>query len=346
MGKSYRNIYNLGVLFYPHHYGVKIPDHPSDLPYFVDYIYNLTGLNKYLVKTAVILLLGPFIIGIRLFLSPFNKKKRYTGAAILVILLSLYNIGLYHFTRDSYFAFSEGKVLKWYALTPDGVRFFDGPGTNPVYGIPLKPVTPDVIRNLKLLQKGEFRPVNPDTVQFFNPITGEVQVWYYQYPDGSLEFYNKPGYHPITGEPLKPVTKQIYFEWKERTNQKAKSTEAPQEIKKRGESEKPSKEQIAMGRRPPVIDEKERRLNEFRALINNRDITSQIGKPNVAVIIESKKTESGFTPENILYDLLRANEVNVIINFFKEEQFKSKGFFKDIYNGDTAPTKGSTESRG
>jgi hypothetical protein len=334
----------LALLFIPTIIAMKYVAISQIYYHFVDSVSNLTGLNKYLVKAGVALMLVPFFIGLRLLFSPFNRTRRIIGTSILVILLILYNLGLYHFTKDSYFTFSEGTVLKWYALTPDGVKFFDSSGVDPVYGIPLKPVTPEVIRNLKLIQKGEFRPIDPKNAQFFNPITGEAQVWYYQYPDGGLEFYDKPGYHPITGEQLKPATKQIYFEWQEKEKAKKSSEMAIQQEQTVGKSEndkdaKKSKEQqIARGSKTPIVDEKERRLKEFKSLIN-KGVASYPDKPNVAMIIESKKTESGNSPDNTFYSLLRSEKINIILNLFKEESFKAKGYFREIYERDTGLLK-------
>lgn len=316
----------LMLLFIPTIVAVKYLTISQIYSHFVDSISNLTGLNKYLVKAGVALMLIPFLIGLKLFFS-INKTRRYIGASILVTLLVLYNLSLYHFTKDSYFAFSEGKVLKWYALTPDGVKFFDRAGVEPVYGITLKPVTPEVIRNLKLLQKGDFRPVDPNDIPFFNPITGEPQVWYYQDPDGTYDFFDKPGYHPITGDPLKPVTKQIYFEWREKTKIKPVSGLSQESIEG---NKKQKEQQIAMGQKPRINE----RLQEFKSLIN-KGVNIQIGKPNVAMVIESRKTESGVSPENTLYNLLKSDKVNIILNLFKEEPFKSKGFFREIYDGNT-----------
>ncbi len=88
-----------------------------------------------------------------------------------------------------------------------------------------------------------------------------------------------------------------------------------------------------MGPRPQ-INEKERRLQEFKSLINQ--VTNiHPGKQNIAIVIESRKTESGFSPENSLYNLLKTERVNLIINLFKEEPFKAKGFFREIYDGNT-----------
>jgi len=84
----------------------------------------------------------------------------------------------------------------------------------------------------------------------------------------------------------------------------------------------------------PEISEKERRLDEFNSLINKM-VTAYPDKQNVAMVIESSKTHNGISPENLLYNLLKTEKVNVIINFFEEKAFKSKGFFREIYDGNT-----------
>lgn len=279
--------------------------------YITNKIVSITGVSQFLAKGIVIILLIPLIWVIP---NMFKRKHRKTANAVGLLYVGVFFLSLFFLSKDIYFAHSGEETLKWYALTPDGVKFYDSPGIDPVYGITLKPVTPDVIRNLKLLQKGESKTVDPENISWFNPITGDSQIWYYQYPDGSYEFYDKPGYHPITGDPLKPATKQIYFEWKE----KAKTRK---------------EQQIAMGPRPD-ISEKERRLQEFKSIIN-RVSNIHPSKPNVAMVIESKRTESGISPENALYNHLRTERANIIINLFKEESFKEKGFFREIYDGNT-----------
>ena len=79
--------------------------------YFVDSISSLTGLNKYLVKVAAILLIIPFSVGLKLYFFSFgNKTLRYIGASILVTMFVLYNLGLYNLTKSAYFTFSKGEV--------------------------------------------------------------------------------------------------------------------------------------------------------------------------------------------------------------------------------------------
>ncbi|MBI4651302.1 hypothetical protein HY745_08480 [Candidatus Desantisbacteria bacterium] len=80
--------------------------------------------------------------------------------------------------------------------------------------------------------------------------------------------------------------------------------------------------------------EKDKRFNDFISLLNET-LVIHSDKKNIAMIIDSKKTEAGFSPENALYNLLRTDKINIVLNLFKENLFISKGFFKEIYEGDT-----------
>lgn len=190
--------------------------------HFVAQVSNITGVNRYLITAASTILFVPFFVGINFLLS-FRTTRRMAGSAILMTMWVLYNVGLYYGTKDAYFAFAKGETLKWCAITPEGVKCSDRPGVDPTYGIPLQAVTPEKVKELLLLQKGEFKPIDPtkEGKPFFNPLTGEPQVWYYKYPDGTVEFYDKPISHPITGARLRPVTQEIILEWRQKQQSKA-----------------------------------------------------------------------------------------------------------------------------
>ncbi len=193
---------------------------------YVEGVSNLTGLNQYLLTALALVLLVPFYIGADMLFSfrgLWSRRWRYTGAAILLAMAVGYNLSLYYVTKEMAFAFAGGAAQKWYAITPKGVKYYDRPGFDTEYGTALQPVTPEIVVKLKLLEKGEFTPIDPSQKPLFNPITGQAQAWYYQYPDGRFEFYDKPGFHPVTGAPLKAVTDQVYFEW--RKTQKARPPE-------------------------------------------------------------------------------------------------------------------------
>jgi len=317
----------LTLFFIPTIIAIKYVALSEIYSHFVNTVSNITGLNQYIIKAISALLFIPFLIGINNILS-VNKKKRYTGTVILASLFIIYNLGLYSFTKDAYFSFSEGEVIKWYALTPEGVKFFDRPGVDPVYGIKLKPVTPEVIRNLKLLETGEFKPIDPQSAVFFNPITGESQVWYYQYPDGSFDFFDKPGYHHQTGEPLNPVSREIYFQWRNSINDSKKANK---------------REKIPASEKKTYDKSSTNTYNSQVSQINNlinRNVTFSSNKKNVAIIIEASNSDYSVLVEQFWVSLLKSNKINFISNYLGHE-FKSKGFFDRIYSGDGSLLKNS-----
>jgi hypothetical protein len=134
---------------------------------------------------------------------------------VLGAMAVLFNLSLYAMTKDQAFEFKSGKALKWYAITQEGVVYFDRPGTDPKYGIKLKEVTPENVVVLRRIQNGEYVPIDPKEKPLFNPITGDPQAWFYRHPDGTFEFYDKPGFHPKNGNELAPVTRAVYGEWQE-----------------------------------------------------------------------------------------------------------------------------------
>lgn len=230
---------------------------------YVEGVSNLTGLNQYLLTALALVMLVPFYVGVDMQFSIrglVSRRWRYTGAAILLAMAVGYNVSLYYVTKEMAFAFAGGAAQKWYAITPKGVKYYARPGFDTEYGIALQPVTPEIVVKLKLLGKGEFTPIDPSQKPLFNPITGQAQAWYYQYPDGRFEFYDKPGFHPVTGAPLKAVTEQVYFEW--RKTQKARPPEGmvrePRSRTERGRQEAPAAPPVpgaspAVGAAPPPV---------------------------------------------------------------------------------------------
>src|SRR3990167_6534054 len=140
-------------------------------------------------------------------------------------------------------------------------------------------------------------------------------------------------------EPQPPQGKKIAVEPRESaiiediTTPEQEPTQIKKYRRKDAGVEELQDQKLAIGKRLE-IDEKERRLSEFKSLIN-WEITTHPGVSNVAIIIESKKTESGISPSSALYNLLRVEQVNLIINLFQEESFRTRGFFKEIYDGNT-----------
>lgn len=201
--------------------------------HLVESVSGLTGLNQYLV-TAVAVATGlPFIIAIRFVIAPPKKWHRPAGLGVMAAYITAYNIALYAITGDQYFRVdSDAEAIKWYAITPNGVDYFDRPGTHPVYGIPLQPVTPDAIAEHKLHAVGEASPVDAADVQFFDPMTGAPKAWYTQESDGRLSFFDRPGFDPRSGVRLQGVTPSIAAKWMEQQGQNERKKVFLEQVRK------------------------------------------------------------------------------------------------------------------
>lgn len=220
--------------------------------HYVEKMSAATGLNTYLVNVLVALMIIPFLIGLKKFFALKSRQEnRVFGGILLISVLIIYNGTLYYFTRDMYVS-PDGRVMKYYDITDNGVEYSDKSGVNTRTGHKWKEVTPEMIPNLKLWEKGveDFHGVDPSAARWFNPITGEAELWYCKHADGSFEFFNKPGYHPKTSERLNEVTQLIYIEWKKGEDERieklkasvpdAQNTPAPADNLAPAESESPA----------------------------------------------------------------------------------------------------------
>lgn len=54
---------------------------------------------------------------------------------------------------------------------------------------------------------------DPKIYAFFDPMTGAARVWYWRSQSGEWEFYDGPGFHARTGEPLKLINRDVIAEW-------------------------------------------------------------------------------------------------------------------------------------
>lgn len=325
--------------------GLIVYSYVSDAPIFiitklynyaVTRIVSTTGLSQWLVKGIVIIFLIPMLWVIPNTVRG-NYKKQAKAAGMLYF--GVFFLSFYFMSKDIYFSHSGNETLKWYALTPEGVKFFDTPGIDPVYGIALKPVTPEVIRKLKLLQKGDVKPIDPSNFTFFNPITGEAQAWYYKYPDGTVEFFDKPGFHPISGDPLETITKQVLFEWRD---SQAKKPPQKSELGKTGVGGTPRPTDTGspsggVSAKVGSFAAPQARIPtaEGLKLLINQVGTVQTGKPNVAIILKGSGAEGRSDLDSVTQMFSNSGKIHYIPRYFKEGPFISEGFFDDIFNGNT-----------
>jgi hypothetical protein len=199
------------------------------------------GYNPLLVRGAAILLMLPlgWAVTASVRLDIWQRLRGRGGAALIrrrlaMLLITGYLAGyfflLYGATRQTYFGATTGRAMKYYAVTPEGVRFFDAPGADPKYGIALKPVDSATMVNLKRAELGQaptrvmFSSI--EGMQFFDSITGQPRLWYYEDPAGGIELFSAAGVHPAYGAALKPVSADIVKRLGQRATERRTAADA------------------------------------------------------------------------------------------------------------------------
>ncbi len=94
--------------------------------------------------------------------------------------------------------------------------------------MPYQPVTPDKIKWLLRIQKGQIQPVpDPEAHDWFDAVTRDPLLWYYTDGEGAFHFFDGPGFAPATGDELKPVTPDLRRFWEARNRERASIPPAP-----------------------------------------------------------------------------------------------------------------------
>src|SRR5205823_9278402 len=132
--------------------------------------------------------------------------------------------------------------LKFYIQTLDGYNLAAAPGTDPIFGIPYQPITAEVAKNYLLWKRRGGRMQDPfvPKSQYFNPSTGEPVRWYARLPNGKLEFFTLPGFHPKYGMRLDPATLEAVHEYEK---------QRIEEIRERQSQTKPQRQVAHLRRR-------------------------------------------------------------------------------------------------
>jgi hypothetical protein len=125
-----------------------------------------------------------------------------------------------------FFDLGTGEPIIWYYKNENGaIEIFDLMGFDPDTGDELLPVTKEVVDAWKLQKQQEARkapqPIDPEKYAFFDPITGKPRVWYRRGENGDYEFYDRPGFHPLTGEQLTVITRDTINDWRKYTQETA-----------------------------------------------------------------------------------------------------------------------------
>jgi len=173
--------------------------------------------------------------------------------------------------NPDFFEPRTGQPIVWYSRTKTGeIELFNLMGFHPQTGEELQPISAPVgeeykaqraANKLKAERRHQSAPqrVKPEDLAFFDPVTGEAQIWYWRNHNGEYEFYDNSGFHPLTGEPLKVIDAAILAAWKKETE--AKAARQREEMQRQEKAEKDSAERIELEQqRVHAQEEREREL--------------------------------------------------------------------------------------
>lgn len=179
--------------------------------FFLQQISSVFGLDAILarpaavVTTAATLIVLPWLTSFLLF---GRKKKQVLIAGSIV--LAVWTLSLYYGTDNVFFDRNTGKPAKYYIKTLAGFKFSSTDDFDPQFGIKYKPIDAQTVQEYYLWKKtGKMQVPTVQPGKYFDIITGEPIVWYADRPDGSIELFPLPGYDPLTGQALRPMTKEM-----------------------------------------------------------------------------------------------------------------------------------------
>jgi len=183
------------------------------IPWIIHKLTDL-GINGWLAWAFAIPLTIIFLWGLKLAFSKQMEKKR-VGQIVLSLMILGYCLGMYFMQKDYAFDPKTGQATKCYAITPYGYEEVTCAWkVHPIFGTVVIPATKEIITSKILLKKDypKVEKIKPTReMAFFTP-DGQPLAWYYQYPDGKIEVFPRPGFHPQFNVILAPVTPEIVNE--------------------------------------------------------------------------------------------------------------------------------------
>jgi hypothetical protein len=177
---------------------------------YVDEIADAYDLNRGFAA-ALLWTTFPAVVVLAGLSFSIAKRRRWLGYGGLLALIVGHSLLIGAASKNFT---AKGVAVRCYVLTRDSVKVLNRVGVDPETGRECRPLTPVMQEKIALYQEGN-RPtrITTNSPAFFSAISGEPVVWYSKDTSGAIELFDLMGYHPQTGEELKPVTRQIVAEW-------------------------------------------------------------------------------------------------------------------------------------
>jgi hypothetical protein len=118
--------------------------------------------------------------------------------------------------EPTFFEPRTGQPIVWHHVGKDDeIQLFDLMGFHPESGEDLLPVTKEIVDRWKvqIARRIPKRIDDPEKFGPFDPLSGSARLWYRIADNRQYEFYDAPGYHPQSGEPLQIITREVLADW-------------------------------------------------------------------------------------------------------------------------------------
>jgi len=143
-------------------------------------------------------------------LGPGLRLYKSVHGMIIVAYVGLYFLAMFYVARNSI-------AYKYCAQTPEGLKVFDDPIKDPVWGIQSQPCNTQQIADYERAKHAGGAPIGPQRVQvtdartfpFFDNVTHNSRYWYSRAETGDYKVFDLAGYDPETSVPLRPIDQQV-----------------------------------------------------------------------------------------------------------------------------------------
>lgn len=179
--------------------------------FFAGLITSWFGLDSRFSSILAVSLTIAAILAIPAILSfVFLGGRKKEVLAVVGGLLIVLSVSFYFSSDQVLFDRATGKASKYYIKTLDGFKFSSTEDYDPALGTKFKPVTSEIAKEYFLWKKtGKIQTPKVIPGNYFDRVTGEAICWYVERTDGKIVLFSLPGYDPVTGTLLQPITKEI-----------------------------------------------------------------------------------------------------------------------------------------
>lgn len=155
-----------------------------------------------------------------------DKAQRRAAMAVLTGLMAGY-FGLHEFLTRGQIYDEHGHPRFYWGLTPSGEIYQQTkPGLNPYTRQPLQPASPDYFILVRSRLSEALRETDPGRADWFDANTGWPLLWWARTPGGQMEFFRRPGIHPLYQIELQPVSTEVRHEYDSMVARKEAEREA------------------------------------------------------------------------------------------------------------------------